>query len=149
MHVVMPGQGTSVSALGSTYTSKTDGAAVAAAYSLVEEEFWGDPTPLHRHLNEEEAFYVLSGEVAVWVDGAEVVTAPGTFLVVPRGAAHAVRRITEGPVRMLTVISPPGLQRLFDAVVERGESALLEDPEELRRLAKAYGSEILGPHPLD
>ena len=73
LHLVGPSEGTTVSALGSTYTTKTDGAATGGAYSLVEEELWGDPTPLHVHTREEEAFYVLSGRLAVWVDGTETV----------------------------------------------------------------------------
>ena len=40
-HLVMPGSGTTVSALGSTCVMKTDGTATAGAYSLVEEESGG------------------------------------------------------------------------------------------------------------
>ena len=83
LHLVGPGEGSTISALGSTYTTKTDGEATGGAYSLVEEELWGDPTPLHLHTREEEAFYVLSGRLAVWVEGAEQVAEPGAFLLVP------------------------------------------------------------------
>jgi hypothetical protein len=60
LHLVGPGEGSTISALGSTYTTKTDGEATGGTYSLVEEELWGDSTPLHLHTREEEAFYVLS-----------------------------------------------------------------------------------------
>ena len=95
LHLSGPGAGVTITALGSTYTTKTDGAATAGAYSLVEEEFWGDPTPLHRHLNAEEAFYVLFGRVAIWVDGTENIASRGTYFVVPRGVAHAARRVDD------------------------------------------------------
>jgi mannose-6-phosphate isomerase-like protein (cupin superfamily) len=85
--------GTTISALGSTYTTKTDGQATGGAYSLMEEELWGDPTPLHRHGREEEAFYVMSGRLAVWADGTETIAEPGAFVLIPRGVAHAARRI--------------------------------------------------------
>ena len=42
--------GSSVTALGSTYHQKTDGVQVAHAYSLMEEEFWGETTPCTRTL---------------------------------------------------------------------------------------------------
>jgi hypothetical protein len=71
------------------------------------------PTPLHRHTRAEEAFYVLSGRLAVWLDGTEQVAEPGAFLLVPRGVPHAARRVTDEPVRMLTLVSPSGLQRFF------------------------------------
>ena len=111
LHLVGPGQGTTISALGSTYTTKTHGQATGGAYSLVEEELWGDPTPLHRHGREEEAFYVMSGRLAVWADGTETIAEPGAFVLIPRGVAHAARRIGDDPARMLTLISPAGLQR--------------------------------------
>ena len=38
LHLVGPGEGSTISALGSTYTTKTDGEATGGAYSLVEEE---------------------------------------------------------------------------------------------------------------
>jgi mannose-6-phosphate isomerase-like protein (cupin superfamily) len=147
MSVVWPGDGAQVRALGSTYTAKVDGEGTRGAYALVEEDFWGDPTPLHSHTDAEEAFYVLSGRPAVWLDGEELVAEPGTFLLVPRGAPHALRRLTDEPVRMLTLVSPPGFERFFDAVLEQGEDALLADPERLVALARAYGTEILGDHP--
>jgi mannose-6-phosphate isomerase-like protein (cupin superfamily) len=147
LHLVGPSEGTTISALGSTYTTKTDGAATGGAYSLVEEELWGDPTPLHVHTREEEAFYVLSGRLAVWVDGTEKVAEPGTFLVIPRGVPHAARRVGDTPPRMLTLISPAGLQRFFEAVVREGEEELLGQPERLVALAAAFGSEILGDYP--
>ena len=147
LHLIRPGEGSTISALGSTYTTKTDGAATGAAYSLVEEELWGDPTPLHVHTREEEAFYVLSGRLAVWADGMESVAEPGSFVVVPRGVPHAVRRIGEEAPRMLTVVSPAGLQRFFEAVVREGEEELLGQPERLVALAAEFGSEILGAYP--
>ena len=147
MPVVGPGEGALVTALGSTYIAKTTGEVTGGAYGLVEEEFWGTPTPLHTHTDAEEAFYVLSGHAAVWMDGAEIEARPGTFLLVPRGTPHALRRLTEEPVRMLTLISPPGLERFFEAVVQEGEEALLAEPERLLQLATAYGTEIIGDYP--
>ena len=142
-----PGAGPEVTALGSTYVTKTDGSQVAGAYSLTEESFWADSTPLHSHVGAEEAFYVLSGEVEAWVDGATSVAGPGTFLVVPRGVPHGLRRLSTDPVRMLTLISPPGFEKVFEAVAEQGEDELLADPERLARLAAAFGTEVLGDYP--
>jgi hypothetical protein len=48
---------------------------------------------------------------------------------------------------MLTLISPAGLQRLFDAVVREGEEQLLVDPERLIALAGEFGTGILGGYP--
>jgi mannose-6-phosphate isomerase-like protein (cupin superfamily) len=147
MTVILPGHGRRVTALGSTYTTKAEGNLTNGAYGLVEEEFWGDTTPLHSHRDCEEAFYVLAGEVAVWLRDEEVVAQPGTFLVVPRGTPHALRRLGETTVRMLTLTSPPGLERFFDEVAAQGEEELLADAERLAVLAARFGIEILGDYP--
>ena len=85
--------------------------------------------------------------MAVWLDGAETVARPGSFLLVPRGKPHALRRLTDDAVRMLTVVSPAGLERLFEAVVREGEDALLAEPGRLLRLAADHGTEIIGDYP--
>jgi mannose-6-phosphate isomerase-like protein (cupin superfamily) len=142
-----PGGGESVTAFGSTYLIKTDGAHVTGAFSLMEEEFWGETTPLHAHPDAEETFYVLQGQVELWVDGKTSEASPGAFIVVPRGVAHGLRRLSDDPVRMITVVSPPGFERIFAAVAEIGEEQLLADPEQLARLAAEHGTEVLGDYP--
>ena len=142
-----PGDGREITALGSTYVTKTDGTHVSGAYSLCEETFWADTTPLHSHVDAEEAFYVMAGDVEAWIDGVTHTAGPGAFLVVPRGVPHGLRRLSTAPVRMLTVISPPGFEKLFEAVVARGEERLLADPDQLVELAARYGTEVLGDYP--
>ena len=147
LYLLPEGGGAEVTALGSTYRTKTDGVEVAGAYALLEEKFWAETTPLHRHLDAEESFYVLDGEVEVWVDGVTTTVSRGAFLVVPRGVSHGLRRVSEEPVRMLTLVSPPGFEKVFEAVVEHGEENLLAEPERLVELAARYGTEVLGDYP--
>ena len=141
-------EGAQVTALGSTYVTKTDGAHVNGAFSLMEESFWAESTPLHTHVAAEESFYVLAGEVEVWADGSVSTAGPGSFLVVPRGVPHGLRRLSDEPVRMLTLISPPGVEQLFPEVAAQGEDELLADPERLVELAARFGTEVLGDYPV-
>lgn len=140
--------GEKVTALGSTYLVKTDGTQVAMAYSAMEEEFWGETTPLHTHPHAEETFYVLGGQVEVWADRTTVSASAGAFIVVPRGTAHGLRRLSDEPVRMLTLISPPGFEKIFADVARIGEEELLTDPDRLLALAAKHGTTILGDYPL-
>lgn len=144
---LLPTGGDAVTALGSTYHAKTDGAQVRNAYALMEEEFWGDTTPLHAHPGAEEAFYVLDGRVELWADGVTSEASRGAFIVVPRGVPHALRRLSTDPVRMLTLVSPPGFERIFAEVARIGEQDLIADPERLAALAAQYGTDILGDYP--
>lgn len=147
MTFVGSGEGRRLTALGSTYTTKARSEDTRGGYVLVEEQLWGEPTPLHLHVAAEEAFYVLSGRVAAWIGDRERTAGAGDFLLVPRGTPHALRRLTEEPVRLLTLISPPGFERFFDDVVREGEEQLLADPERLAALAAASGTEVLGEYP--
>lgn len=148
MTFLRAGEGRRLTALGSTCTTKADSQTTRGAYVLVEEEFWGEATPLHSHVTAEEAFYVLSGVVAVWLDTSETLATAGAFLMVPRGIPHALRRVSDDPVRLLTLVSPPGFERLFEDVVREGEAALLADPERLAQLAAATGTRLLGDYPV-
>jgi hypothetical protein len=62
-------------------------------------------------------------------------------------AEVAARRVTDQHVRMLTVVSPSGLQRFFESGVRVGEEELLAHPARLVALAAKFGSEILGEYP--
>jgi mannose-6-phosphate isomerase-like protein (cupin superfamily) len=83
----------------------------------------------------------------VWLDGAETIAGPGAFLLVPRGTPHGLRRLSEEAVRMVPLVSPAGMERFFDAVVQQGEEELLVDPERLVALAAEHGTEIVGDYP--
>ena len=147
MSVLGPAEGPRLTALGSTYTTKVDAVASRRAYWLVEEEFWGRTTPLHTHTVAEEAFYVLSGRMAVWLADAETEAGPGSFVLVPRGTPHALRRFGDEPARMLTLVSPAGMESFFAAVAHQGEEELLADPDRLVELAAEHGTQIVGDYP--
>ena len=44
--------------------------------------------PAHVHAAEDDAFYVLDGELVFEVAGEEVTASTGTFVLVPPGGAH-------------------------------------------------------------
>ncbi len=103
---------------------------------------------MHTHVGAEEAFYVLSGQAAVWLGGDETIAGPGTFLLVPRGTPHGVRRLSDEAVRMVTLVSPSGMERFFEAVAQQGEEEVLADPARLVALAAEHGTEIVGDYPV-
>ena len=64
----------------------------------------------HVHDDEDDAFYILEGELtfALGEDGEEVVAGPGTFVLVPPGVRHGFSNRAETPVRMLNLHAPAG-----------------------------------------
>jgi mannose-6-phosphate isomerase-like protein (cupin superfamily) len=65
----------------------------------------------HVHAEEDDAFYILEGELTFTFGGEEVPAPPGTFVLVPPGVEHGFRNDGDGPVRMLNIHAPAGFDR--------------------------------------
>jgi quercetin dioxygenase-like cupin family protein len=111
----------------------------------------GSGSPLHVHRNEDEWFYVLDGELTLWV-GGRVITAPaGSFVYGPRGVPHTFT-ISSEQARFLLVVEPAGFEDFVRAVGEPAQQLTIPpaateppNPARLTALAAEYGIEILGP----
>ena len=104
-------------------TTKASQAETAGAYSLTEHLVTAASNPpMHVQTDEDEAFYVLEGEIEFEVDGEVVVATPGTFAFVARGAAHLFRVLTP-TARMLVICSGKPTDNLEDFFLGMGEPA--------------------------
>ena len=65
----------------------------------------------HVHEEEDDAFYILEGELTFQVDGELVAAPPGTFVLVRPGVPHSFRNAGSVPVRMLNLHAPAGFDR--------------------------------------
>jgi mannose-6-phosphate isomerase-like protein (cupin superfamily) len=65
----------------------------------------------HVHDGEDDAFYILDGELTFTFGDDEAAAPPGTFVLVPPGVAHGFRNDGEVPVRMLNIHAPGGFDR--------------------------------------
>ena len=111
----------------------------------------GHQPPPHVHHREDEAFYVLEGELELHTADKTVTLGPGGFRTAPRGVPHTFRVTSDGPARWLVLSSPAGFEAFVD---EYGEPAaadelpVLDAPPDVERLvavAARHGIEILGP----
>jgi mannose-6-phosphate isomerase-like protein (cupin superfamily) len=118
-----------------------DGADTGGRFALVEHLF--DPralaAPMHRHHDEDEYTYVLTGRIGAVIEGREVEAGAGDLLFKPRGQWHTFWNAGDEPASCLELISPAGLEQLF-----RSFAALPGDPEpdQLAEMAAKYGCEI-------
>ena len=148
--VLRPGEGRAVVLLGGHYTYKATAEQTGGAYGLVESTVPAGSSgpPPHVHLGEEEAFYVLDGEVTVLLGEREVAAPTGSFALVPRGMVHTFSNRTDREARLLTIISPAGFEQAFAEMAEVAPSA--EEPPDMERLmeiARKYNLQIVGPPP--
>jgi mannose-6-phosphate isomerase-like protein (cupin superfamily) len=65
----------------------------------------------HVHREEDDAFYILEGELTFFFGSREAAAPPGTFVLVPPGVEHGFRNDGERPVRMLNIHAPAGFDR--------------------------------------
>jgi mannose-6-phosphate isomerase-like protein (cupin superfamily) len=71
--------------------------------------------PAHVHQAEDDAFYMLDGELVFTADGAEVVAGPGTFVLVPPGVEHTFENRTDEVARFVNVHAPAGFDLRLEA----------------------------------
>ena len=65
----------------------------------------------HVHDDEDDAFYILEGELTFITDDGDLAAPAGTFVLVPPGVRHGFRNPGPRPVRMLNVHAPAGFDR--------------------------------------
>jgi quercetin dioxygenase-like cupin family protein len=148
--VLRPGEGREVSVLGDRYTYKATGEQTGGAYGLVETAVppGSSGPPPHVHPGEEEAFYVLEGEVTILLGDRELAASTGFFMLVPRGTVHTFSNRSDREARLLVIISPAGFEQAFAEMAEVAPSA--QEPPDMERLmaiARKYNLEIVGPPP--
>jgi quercetin dioxygenase-like cupin family protein len=98
---------------------------------------WGLPPgamiPPHTHTREDECSFVLEGEIGTAL--------AGSYVLKPRGVPHALCNVGTGPVRVLEILTPGGLESYFDEYEEIVSGALDEDQRRRARaeLGQRYG----------
>lgn len=80
--------------------------------------------PPHRHGDQDEAFYVLEGEVELTLGNETFIATPGTFAFVPRGRRHAFANPTSEAASLLAITTPSGFEGFFQE-----EGGLVTDPD--------------------
>jgi mannose-6-phosphate isomerase-like protein (cupin superfamily) len=71
----------------------------------------GRELEVHVHEAEDDAFYILAGELTFVFPDREVRASPGTFVLVPPGVEHGFRNDGTASVRMLNIHAPAGFDR--------------------------------------
>ncbi len=108
-------------------------------------------TPLHKHRDIDEGFYIVEGELTVWYGDEVTVLAAGDFLLAPRGVPHTIRNTGSADTRMLVVSTPAGFEdfvRAFGTPALTHEMPVLDGPPDIERaamLAAENGIDLLGP----
>ena len=114
--------------------------------------FPGSGPPPHIHNREDEAFYVLEGEIQFHADGSSFAATSGAWVTLAKGSLHHFKNTGSKPARMLIMVTPSGLENFFLEIGREaidGESEPVaptpEDIQKLLQTAPKYGLEIRMP----
>ncbi|MDE9431959.1 cupin domain-containing protein [Xenorhabdus bovienii] len=99
---------------GNFYRVIATGAETNSHYSLVEIIVEpGKGAPFHFHKLEEEAFFILEGEMVFYTQTETMYGKQGAFLNFSVGQIRGFRNETDENTRMLIILSPPGMEQMF------------------------------------
>ncbi len=148
---VPPGEGKMLWVVGELLILKMVGEDTYGAFTLIEEITppQGGPPP-HMHTREDEAFYVLEGELEFMVGERTLLATTGSVVYGPRGILHAFKNVGTTPSRMTVLITPAGFEGFFEEVGEPAVDPSSPPPgppdvEKVMAVAPKYGMEIPPP----
>ena len=151
---VYPDGGRSIWLLGMLVTFKAVSEETGGEYSLYELTVPPQLGALpHIHHAENEAFYVLEGEVEFLKGERTVRAGVGEFVFISRGVVHGFKNVGQEPARCLGIVTPGGLaEKLLTGLGEPAKSETLpplpEGPPDVERIAaivSKYDTEMVLP----
>jgi quercetin dioxygenase-like cupin family protein len=149
-----PTEGRTIAVVGDVYRFLATGDDTNGKYAMWETivPLGGGP-PSHVHSREDEAFYILEGEITLQVGEKRLVATAGMFANMPVGTPHSFKNESNRPAKMLISVAPAGLEQMFFEVgvpVPHGATTALpptkDDIEKMMAVAPKYGIEIKLPN---
>ncbi len=118
-----------------------DGSDTTNRFSLVEQTV--NPgalaAPVHRHHDEDEYTFVVSGTMGVLLGRDDIVATSGDLVFKPRDQWHTFWNPGDEVLVVLELISPAGIEVLFRSFAELEAEP---EPELLVQMAARYGCDI-------
>lgn len=123
-------------------TFKALASTTSGRFSLMDRTLppGGRMPPAHRHIDCDEAFLVLEGQVTFALDNNESTEGPGTFVLIPGRTAHTFGNCSEQPSRVL-VLHAPAMDAYFAELERLWAHATLPSLDEERALMRRRGME--------
>src|SRR5205807_6064890 len=89
----------------------------------------GDTPPLHLHRNDDEAWFVLDGEMVFFVGNEDPIRVPpGGLAFGPKGVPHTYRVEGSSPARWLAICTPGDFEQFVVAASRPAERTELPPP---------------------
>jgi uncharacterized cupin superfamily protein len=138
--VVSPGEGQPLTGTGPTTMIARAGWSEGHVLIFDQQLAPGALMAAHHHTDETQGAYVIAGSIGFWVDGEERIAGPGSYVVRPAGAVHALWNAGDDVARMLEITTPAERYQEFILGVEalRGREGVQH--QDFVTHAAAYGT---------
>ena len=102
----------------------------------------GAGIPVHRHLRQDEAFYVLEGSGVVSLNDVRHAFGKGTTIFIPTNSWHGFEN-PDHELLLLWIMTPAGLDGFFrETCSPPGDAPKNLTPEQIKEIALKYGTEF-------
>ena len=140
-----PGEGEHHDAGAAQIIIKAAGEHTGGSFFLAESTLapgFAGPPP-HRHRELHDMFYVLDGTLTLRLGDRTIEAGPGNFACVPPGVVHTFRNSTDEEARVISVVSPAGLERYYQALAELPEGP--PDINAIKEIMADFGLQLRIP----
>ena len=100
--------------------------------------------PLHYHFDQDEWWYVITGEFLIRVGDETWHAKAGDSVFGPRGVPHTFAKISEGEAKIILLFQPAGKMEDFFKALDSGKLEGMSD-EEKAQFRIAHGFKHAGP----
>ena len=100
--------------------------------------------PLHYHYDQDEWWYILSGEYLIKVGEETYHAKAGDCVFGPRGVPHTFAKVGEAESKLIMLFQPAGKMEEWCNLVDQGVIAKMNE-EEKDEARKAHGFVHMGP----
>ena len=140
--VLAAGQGRLIPSLGHVANRfMIDGADAGGRVAVLQHHF--EPkalaAPMHRHRDEDEYTFALSGRIGAVLGDQEGFGEPGDLIFKPRAQWHTFWSASDQPAVVLEIISPAGLENLFKSFEHLTEPPT---PQAIAEMAGRYHCDL-------
>jgi len=113
---------------------------ISSVSICTEELIPGSKIPMHKHLHEDEYFFIMKGTGIVVANDSEIPFKPGTSIVVPKDTGHEFRNTGNENVSFSFGFSPSGAEEFFKQIgTPKGQTFQQKPKEEFDALAAKFG----------
>jgi quercetin dioxygenase-like cupin family protein len=148
-------EGKTFSVAGGNYRVVISGRETGGAYAIIEMLVppMGGPGP-HAHVEIQESFYVLDGEVEVKSEAGTYIAKKGSFINIPTGGlVHCFKNKSDALARLWCTVMPAGMEDMFAEIGKPVEPGVflpppVLDPDDLQKMktiGEKYGQQFFPP----